>query len=279
MPELPEVESVRIGVASHVAGRAIVRTDVLHPRAIRRHEAGVDSFRAGSEQRRVDAVRRKGKYLWLAMGTDALLIHLGMSGQLRIHRPQDVRHHHTRIVFDLDNETQLRFVDQRTFGGMQIVEGGAEDPVPHIALDPFHPDYSEAVAAERLRQRKTGVKRALLDQKLVSGIGNIYADEALWRAKLHYDYPCDRLSQQQAVQLLAETKQVMTAALAAGGTSFDALYVNVNGDSGYFGRDLNVYGRVDRPCHRCGTTIVRRRFTNRSSYLCPRCQPRPRRRR
>jgi formamidopyrimidine-DNA glycosylase len=176
---------------------------------------------------------------------------------------------------------ELRFVDQRMFGGLSIAVGGAELPheIAHIARDPLDPEFDDAAFVARLRKRTSAVKRLLLDQTLISGVGNIYADEALWRSRLHGERPGDRLTRAQATELLGHVREVMTEALAQGGTSFDALYVNVNGQSGYFERSLNAYGRDEQPCRRCGTPMRRIAFMNRSSYFCPRCQPAPRRRR
>jgi formamidopyrimidine-DNA glycosylase len=175
---------------------------------------------------------------------------------------------------------ELRFVDQRMFGGLAVSVGGAQLPseIAHIARDPMDPEFDDDAFVARVRRRTSGIKRLLLDQTLVSGVGNIYADEALWLARLHGDRPGDRLRRADVVELLAGVRTVMAAALAQGGTSFDALYVNVNGQSGYFDRSLEVYGQEGEPCSRCGTPVVRVAFTNRSSYFCPRCQPRPRRR-
>jgi len=180
---------------------------------------------------------------------------------------------------DRAESTELRFVDQRTFGGLALAEGGAELPpvISHIARDPLDPEFDDAAFSAALRRRRTGLKRALLDQSLISGVGNIYADEALWRARLHYARPTETLTRAQVDAVLAGARTVMGAALEQGGTSFDALYVDVNGQSGYFDRTLEVYGRVGEPCSRCGTLIRREPFMNRSSHFCPQCQPRPRR--
>lgn len=223
--------------------------------------------------------KRRGKFLWLPFDDgDALLAHLGMSGQFRSNLPDVDVHPHTRVRLGLSDGTELRFVDQRMFGGLSLSPGGAGLPteVAHIALDPFDEGFDVEAVARRLRAKRTTIKRALLDQTLVSGVGNIYADEALWRARMHYDRPTHTLTQAKAVEVLLAAHDVMADALAQGGTSFDALYVNVNGESGYFDRSLDVYGRVGKPCHRCGTTIVREHFSNRSSYRCPSCQRRPR---
>ena len=275
MPELPEVEVVRRGLENHLKGREIEAVTVLHPRPVRSHPAGPEGFVSDLAGRGVDAVARRGKYLWLVLGDDAMIAHLGMSGQFRVNRPQDPQLRNTRVLFDLDDGTQLRFVDQRMFGGLEFVRGGGGCPVPHIALDPFDPDFDPAAVACRMRARRTTVKRAFLDQGLVSGIGNIYADESLWRAKLHFEHPTQHLTQKRAVALLGHARDVMSEALTAGGTSFDSLYVNINGESGYFERGLDAYGREDQPCRRCATLVVRRRFANRSSFLCPRCQRLP----
>jgi formamidopyrimidine-DNA glycosylase len=279
MPELPEVEVVRQGLQRHVAGRTIDKVSVLHPRAVRRHLAGPADFSDALAGRAVSGARRRGKYLWLPVGEDALLAHLGMSGQLLVGDPDRPLSPHVRAVFTFtDGGPDLRFTDQRTFGHLLIAAGGAElpGPIAHIAPDPLEDAFDDAVFAAALRRRRTGIKRALLDQSLISGVGNIYADEALWRAKLHYARATDMLTRPEITRLLAAIREVMRTALAAGGTSFDRLYVNVNGESGYFDRSLAVYGREGEPCPRCGTPVRRDPFMNRSSYTCPRCQPRPR---
>jgi formamidopyrimidine-DNA glycosylase len=279
VPELPEVEVVRQGLQRHVAGRTIDKVSVLHPRAVRRHLAGPADFEDALAGRSIAGARRRGKYLWLPVAEDALLAHLGMSGQLLVGDPDRPLSPHVRAVFTFtDGGPDLRFTDQRTFGHLLFVPDGAElpGPIAHIAPDPLEEAFDDEAFAAALRRRRTGIKRALLDQSLISGVGNIYADEALWRAKLHYARATDTLTRPEIVRLLAAVREVMLTALAAGGTSFDALYVNVDGESGYFDRSLAVYGQEGRPCPRCGTPVRRDPFMNRSSYTCPRCQPRPR---
>jgi formamidopyrimidine-DNA glycosylase len=279
MPELPEVEVVRQGLQKNVVGRTIDKVSVLHPRAVRRHLAGPADFAGALAGRPVGDARRRGKYLWLPVGEDALLAHLGMSGQLLVGDPDRPLSPHVRAVFTFtDGGPDLRFTDQRTFGHLLFVPDGAElpGPIAHIAPDPLEEAFDDAAFATALRRRRTGIKRALLDQSLISGVGNIYADEALWRAKLHYARATDTLTRPEITRLLAGVREVMLTALAAGGTSFDRLYVNVDGESGYFDRSLAVYGREGEPCPRCGTPVRRDPFMNRSSYSCPRCQPRPR---
>lgn len=272
MPELPEVEVVRAGLQAHAVGRTIETVTVLHPRPVRRHPGGAEAFAVEVARRSIDDARRRGKYLWLALGPDALVVHLGMSGQFRIAHAQDPWPRNTRVLFDLSDGTQLRFVDQRMFGGLELRRDAAHDPVPHIAPDPFDADFRLHEVARSIRSRRTTIKRALLDQRLVSGIGNIYADEALWHARLHFETPTAAVGPRQATAVLRAAEQVMREALAAGGTSFDTLYVNVNGESGYFERGLNVYGREGLPCPRCGGAIRRSPFMNRSSFHCPKCQ-------
>jgi len=219
--------------------------------------------------------------------TEALVAHLGMSGQFLV-RPADApdeRHLHVRISF-ADGGSQLRFIDQRTFGGLLVDDladpgdGTTGDTIPaqivHIARDPIDPLFDDAAFTTALRRRDSAVKRALLDQSLVSGIGNIYADEALWRARINGERLSRTLTRQAVTDLLAQVRSVLADALRAGGTSFDSLYVNVNGESGYFDRSLAVYGREGKPCPRCGSPIRRVSFMNRSSFFCPTCQRRPR---
>lgn len=286
MPELPEVEVVRAGLARHVTGATVTGVEVLHPRPLRRDPRSCDGFVADLIGRRIEAVRRRGKYFWLALSSgDALLGHLGMSGQMLLQQPGTADEKHLRVRFVLGLEAaepiEMRFVDQRMFGGLLISDGGAELPteIAHIGRDPLDPEFDRADVVRRMRRRTVGIKRQLLDQSLVSGIGNIYADEALWRARLHFDRPGDRLTLGQAHDVLDHATTVMRDALGQGGTSFDALYVNVNGESGYFDRSLHTYGREGEPCDRCGTPLRRAAFMNRSSYFCPLCQKPPRARR
>jgi len=302
MPELPEVEVVRRGLERGVVGRTIETVSVLHPRAVRRHVPGATDFEAALAGQTVAAARRRGKYLWLELTDpdgsgepglavvapspivpgergDALLGHLGMSGQLLVVPAGSPDQTHLRIRFTFtDGGRELRFVDQRTFGGMALAVGGGSLPAPiaHIARDPLDALFDDEAFVRGLAARRTGLKRALLDQRLVSGIGNIYADEALWGARLHYARATETLRRKEALGLLAEVRAVLSAALAAGGTSFDQLYVSTEGVSGLFERELAAYGRAGEPCRRCGSVIRRDAFMNRSSFTCPTCQPRPR---
>jgi formamidopyrimidine-DNA glycosylase len=292
VPELPEVETVRAGLQRWVAGRTVAAVEVAHPRSVRRHAGGGDDLAARLTGLTVEAASRRGKYLWLPLvGPDGsrgecLIAHLGMSGQLLIravHEP-DEKHLHVRVAFT-DGGPELRFVDQRTFGGVLLdrLVPAADRPaenvpeqIAHIARDLIDPHFDDALFTARLRRRDSELKRALLDQSLVSGIGNIYADESLWRARLHGGRRAAALTRPVVAGLLTELRAVLAEALQAGGTSFDALYVDVNGESGYFDRSLAVYGREGRPCPRCGTPVRRIAFMNRSSFFCPTCQRRPR---
>lgn len=278
MPELPEVEVVRRGLAEHVAGRRILAATVHDARSVRRHVGGPADFVDRLAGRAVTRVARRGKYLWLQLDDDALLCHLGMSGQMLLERPDAPAEKHLKVTLDLEDGMQMRFVDQRIFGGMLISTGGAELPaeIAHIARDPLDPQFDPDEFRVRLHQRHTGIKRALLDQGLISGIGNIYADESLWRSRLHYARDTHHLRAGDVARLLANVIEVMTDSLRQGGTSFDSMYVNVNGQGGYYERSLNAYGQEGMPCGRCGTPIRRDAFMNRSSYWCPTCQPKPR---
>jgi formamidopyrimidine-DNA glycosylase len=284
MPELPEVEVVRRGLAAHIADKTITAVRVHHPRAVRRHEAGPGDLTARLLNNRIAGTGRRGKYLWLTLGDgSALVVHLGMSGQMLLGEVPN--QNHLRIAALLDDGTALSFVDQRTFGGWMLADmvtvDGTDVPVPvaHLARDPLDPKFNRDGVVTVLRRKHSEIKRQLLDQTVVSGIGNIYADEALWRAKINGARLASSLTRAKLAELLDAAADVMTDALGQGGTSFDALYVNVNGESGYFDRSLDAYGRAGEPCRRCGAVMRREKFMNRSSFYCPKCQPRPRVRR
>ncbi|WP_132993683.1 bifunctional DNA-formamidopyrimidine glycosylase/DNA-(apurinic or apyrimidinic site) lyase [Gordonia zhaorongruii] len=280
MPELPEVETIRSGLAPHIVGRSVTGVDVLHPRAVRRHIGGATDLENRLRGKRLDAVERRGKYLWLtgADATDevAIVVHLGMSGQLLISDPDVPDQVHLRVRLSLDDGREVRFVDQRTFGGWHVdelvdVPGRAvPESVAHIAADPFEPGFDPDAVVSALRRRDTEIKRAILDQTVVSGIGNIYADESLWRASLHGRRRTRGISRAVLGELVAAATAVMEEAISVGGTSFDELYVNVNGQSG--SNRTEVYARHGMPCNRCGTTIVREKISGRSSHFCPVCQ-------
>lgn len=275
---------VRRGLQAHVVGAAIDAVEVLHPRAVRRHVPGGLDLAVRLSGQTIVAAERRGKYLWLVLepADIALVVHLGMSGQMLVQPPQAPPEKHLRIRARLGGGMDLRFVDQRTFGGWALaplveVDGTVvPEPVAHIARDLLDPLFDVEATVQALRGKRTEIKRALLDQTVVSGVGNIYADESLWRAQIHGRRSTDRLTRPQLRRLLAAARAVMDEALDQGGTSFDALYVNVNGQSGYFDRSLAAYGQENLPCPRCGAPIRREKFMNRSSYSCPRCQPRPR---
>jgi formamidopyrimidine-DNA glycosylase len=284
MPELPEVEVVRRGLEAHVEGRRITAVRVHHPRAVRRHEAGPADLTGRLLGARISGTGRRGKYLWLTLDDgSALVVHLGMSGQMLLGEVPNAGH--LRIATLLDDGTALSFVDQRTFGGWMLAEvvtvDGTDVPVPvaHLARDPLDPRFDRDGVVTVLRRKHSEIKRQLLDQTVVSGIGNIYADEALWRARVHGARLASSMTRAKLGEVLDAAAEVMTEALGQGGTSFDSLYVDVNGESGYFERSLDAYGREGEPCRRCGAVMRREKFMNRSSYYCPKCQPKPRVRR
>ncbi|WJY68338.1 bifunctional DNA-formamidopyrimidine glycosylase/DNA-(apurinic or apyrimidinic site) lyase [Corynebacterium auris] len=278
MPELPEVEVVRRGLAEHAVGRTFGPVEVLHPRAVRGNEVDLAEVLPGIE---VTGTGRRGKFLWLMLSDDAaLVVHLRMSGQMLVGSPGQVRGPHVRIRASL-SELELSFVDQRTFGSWQYAPL-VDDPraaghripatVTHVAPDPFEECFDAAEVARLMRRRASAVKTVLLDQSVVSGIGSIYADEAMWAAGVKPTRRAKSLRQRDAVRLLEESRAVMARALEQGGTSFDSLYVNVNGASGYFSRSLNAYGRAGQPCRVCGTEMRRVVVNGRSSHYCPSCQ-------
>ena len=307
MPELPEVEVVRAGLAPAVTGASIAGVQILDPRSLKRHDGRRGDFVGLLDGVRIDSVERRGKFMWMPLSTgDALVVHLGMSGQVLLREPDAPADRHLRVRFDIESpaagsgagsaagsgagtkakrggqarELVVAFVDQRIFGSMAVdhvlEQHGSLVPsqVAHIALDPLDARFDDDLFVTRLRAKHTGLKRALLDQTLVSGVGNIYADEALWASRLHYDRVTDSVTTDEARTILDEVRAVLLKALAEGGTSFDAQYVNVNGQAGYFAHSLNAYGRQGEACVRCGTPIVRESFMNRGSHFCPVCQPR-----
>jgi len=284
VPELPEVEVVRAGLEPAVTGAVVSSVTVFDERSLRRHPGPAEDFVDRLVGRTMLAPVRRGKFMWIPLGEgEALVTHLGMSGQVLL-RTRDVDDARTRIRLDIDSPAgalRLNFVDQRIFGSMAIdaLVPTADHPsqlvptaVSHIARDPLDPLFDDGLFLARLARKNTTIKRALLDQTLVSGIGNIYADESLWRARIHYDQPTASLSRVKARLLLAEVREVLEKALGEGGTSFDAQYLNVNGQSGYFSHSLNAYGQQGEPCPRCGRPIVRESFMNRGSHFCPWCQ-------
>ncbi len=296
MPELPEVEVVRAGLAPAVVGARITAVDVIDERALTRHPAGAADFVSRLEGARVAAAARRGKFLWLPLEGDeqALMAHLGMSGQMLLRVPDAAPERHERVRLHVEHPAHGRlavvFSDQRTFGSLAVDElidtpdaapGGFGTPLAriptqaaHIARDPLDPAFDDAGFVAAVRRRSSAIKRLLLDQNLVSGIGNIYADESLWASRIHPETPGTRLSAQAVRRLLGEVRLVLEKALAEGGTSFDAQYVNVNGQAGYFANSLNAYGRGGEACPRCGRPITRAAFMNRSSHFCASCQRR-----
>jgi formamidopyrimidine-DNA glycosylase len=257
MPELPEVETVRLGLAKHVIGKKIRKVEVLHPRATATKSLAPLSSLVGAK---IKGVSRRGKFLWFDLDRPEVLVaHLGMSGQFLISnsvsKKEQAPVRHLRVRIDL-GRTELRFIDQRTFGWLAVenTTAGVPTAASHIALDPFDPNFDLEIAIARFSGKRTEIKRALLDQEVISGVGNIYADETLWRSKVHPETRCEKIKPAKIREVILNATKVMKEALAQGGTSFDELYINVNGES----------------------AIRRIRFANRSSHFCPKCQPRPR---
>lgn len=282
MPELPEVETVRAGLERYVVGAKISEAQTFHPRALKTTSIATLKSAVGAK---IIAVNRRGKFLWFELDREfALVAHLGMSGQLLVQPITTPIHPHLRAKLALGNglisskksreKIEIRFIDQRTFGWLSIEEQshGIPKSVAHIAYDPFEQEFDLKTVISDLKRRKSTIKSAILNQEIISGIGNIYADEALWRARLHPEIICEDLTEEEIRKLVLSAKAVMKSAIKAGGTSFDEQYKNVNGESGYFSRSLSVYGREGEPCSRCATLVRRIAFANRSSHFCPRCQ-------
>lgn len=279
MPELPEVETVRAGLETYVVGRKITEASSFHSRAIKPDSIAPLSAVVGAK---IKSVNRRGKFLWLGLDRDfTLAAHLGMSGQLLVQPSNYPAQTHMRARLSINGRKfskgradEIRFIDQRTFGWLSVEElnNGVPTSACHIAHDPFEPEFNLKQVVAKIKVKKTSIKSAILNQEVISGIGNIYADESLWRAKIHPEIICEGLSEAEIRKVISSAVSVMKSAIKAGGTSFDEQYKNVNGKSGYFSRSLSVYGRQGEPCSRCRTPIARIAFANRSSHFCPRCQ-------
>ncbi len=298
MPELPEVETVRAGLAQHLVGAKVTGLEILDARSLKRSLDGVQGFKKEVVGATFESVVRRGKFLWLPVSERRALVgHLGMSGQILVRTPDYQTDPQTRVVIEVvttsGQDLQIRFVDQRLFGGLMFDDlvltkdlgpGGFSPEAPtgayipntvsHIARDLLDPLFDDSQVASRMTKKNSGIKRVLLDQGLLSGIGNIYADESLWLAKLHYDKTSSSIPKKKHLELLGIAKDVLSKAVAQGGTSFDEQYKNVNGESGYFSQSLNAYGQTGLPCNRCGATIKRDAWANRGSHYCPKCQKR-----
>jgi formamidopyrimidine-DNA glycosylase len=285
MPELPEVEVVRRGLKPYLVGSLVTSVEVLHPRAVRRNSGDFERQLQGVV---LTQIGRRGKYMWFELDRpDCVIVHLGMSGQFRVHLFEGDgkfrQHPHLRVRLVVSTPTgsqwEIHFLDQRTFGGMHFsnmesVDHGESIPtaMQSISRDPFDSHFDPEHFVSRAKRSQSAIKRILLNQSVISGVGNIYADEALFRSGIHGDTRAADIKIERLQRLVANVTEVMSEALEQGGTSFDSLYVNVNGESGYFARSLNVYGREGQACHICGTLIERKKFTNRSSFYCPNCQ-------
>lgn len=277
MPELPEVETVRTGLEKYVVGKRISAVQTFHARTVKLGSIAPLTSAVGSK---IQAVKRRGKFLWLELDRDFTLVaHLGMSGQLLVQPSTAPIQNHMRARLSLSSRLErgrdeIRFIDQRTFGWLSIEEqnNGIPRCVEHIAFDPFEAEFDIRRVVAKIKSKRCAIKPAILNQEVLSGVGNIYADEALWRAKIHPEVICEDLSEADIKKVITSAISVMKSAIKAGGTSFDQQYKNVNGESGYFSRSLKVYGREGEKCSRCGSTIHRIAFANRSSHFCPRCQ-------
>lgn len=298
MPELPEVETVRAGLAQHLVGARVLDIEVLDARSLKKNVSGAQGFLDELIGSTILRVVRRGKFLWFPLNHQRAMVgHLGMSGQILVRTPEYEPDGQTRVVISVQSAAgqslEIRFVDQRLFGGLAIddlipTEDGLEAgyspeasgaplipaTVNHIARDLLDPHFNAGAVASRMAKKNSGIKRVLLDQNLLSGIGNIYADESLWLAKLHYDKPASEISKKKHLELIEIASEVLRKAVAQGGTSFDEQYKNVNGESGYFSQSLNAYGQTGLPCNRCGTPIRREAWSNRGSHFCPKCQKR-----
>jgi len=275
VPELPEVETVRRGLAQQITGYTFATAQGLHPRVLKPASLAPLSAVVGA---RIKGINRRGKFLWFELDRDQVLVaHLGMSGQFLVARKDRPAPNHVRAHFQLSRglkKCELAFSDQRTFGWLSLERliNGIPQSAQHIAVDPFDTLFDRRAVIAKMKSRKAAIKSVILNQEIMSGVGNIYADESLWRAKIHPQIPACHLTVRKIASLVDAATTVMSEAIAVGGTSFDALYVNVNGTSGFFETSLAAYGQEHQPCPRCGREIRRIAFGNRSSHFCPKCQ-------
>lgn len=275
MPELPEVETVRRGLSHLLRGYRINEVQELHERVRKNSSLSPISAIEGA---RIMDVRRRGKFLWFELDRpEALVAHLGMSGQFLFQQSDRPTPRHVRALFKISKglrSKELVFNDQRTFGWLSVEElvDGIPTSALHIAKDPFDSSFDKTMTIKKYAKRNMKIKTALLSQEIMSGVGNIYADEALWRAKVHPEVLTSGMSLKKIEVVIDSAIEVMREAILQGGTSFDGLYIDVNGESGFFEQALAAYGQTDRPCARCGTPIKRIIVGQRSSHFCPRCQ-------
>jgi len=287
MPELPEVETVRRGLNQLTLNQEITGGDVLLNRTIA-YPFSVGEFVAGIKGSAIATWHRRGKYLLAELTPSPpppllfspspswLGVHLRMTGQLLwLHRDEPL-HKHTRVRLFFGEQQELRFVDQRTFGQMWWVPPGVAvesiiTGLAKLAADPFSPEFTVEYLALKLQNRRRPIKTALLDQSVVAGLGNIYADEALFKSGVLPETLCTDLQLNQIARLRTAIIQVLETSIEAGGTTFSN-FLNVNGINGNYGGVAWVYNRAGEPCRVCDTPIVRIRLAGRSSHFCPQCQ-------
>ena len=271
MPELPEVETTRRGVAPHVVGRRINRLVVYDGRL---RWPVPKSLGAKLKDRTIDAVDRRSKYLLFRIGDGALLVHLGMTGSLRLHRNAPPRRTHDHIDIELDDGALLRYHDPRRFGTMLWVADEASHPLlSRLGPEPFDAAFTADALYARTRNRRASIKVTLMDNHVVVGVGNIYANEALFRAGIRPSLPAGRLSRPRIGRLVDAVREVLSEAIAKGGSTLRD-FVDSSGEPGSFQLDYRVYGREGLPCRVCRTPIRATRLGQRSAFHCPRCQAR-----
>ena len=277
MPELPEVEVMRRDLEREVVGKKIKAVEVTGTRSVRRHKNRKE-FITVLTGRKITAVQRRGKYLIVKLdGTDALIVHLGMSGQLlRAKTAREKAPKHTHVAITFTQGGLLRFVDPRTFGEMFIASYDDLEQVEelaHLGLDPLETALSWDLFGRMLAEKKTKLKPLLMDQKFIAGIGNVYSDEILFEAGLKWERQSDSLSQQEVRRLYRAISETLNGAVKYRGSSLaDEQYVDLFGKPGEYQGELKVYGREGEPCRRCRTPIQTVKVAQRTSYFCPQCQ-------
>lgn len=270
MPELPEVETIRRGIAPHLLGQRIDRLEVRERRLRWPIPLGLEQALAGQQ---IDSVERRGKYLLIGLERGTLLLHLGMSGSLRLLPAGLPAEKHDHLDLVLNQGQMLRLRDPRRFGALLWT---TEDPLGHPLLralgpEPLGENFDGATLYRASRGRRSAIKALIMDSKVVVGVGNIYANEALFAARVHPAHPAGRIGHERCARLAAVIQQVLTEAVTQGGTTLRD-FLREDGRPGYFAQRLQVYGRAGEPCPSCGAPIEQQRIGQRSSFYCPRCQ-------
>lgn len=274
MPELPEVETVRKGLERLVIGKTVEQVTVLWPKII--ESPSVELVDLQLRGQTIEKIERRGKFLIIKFTQADLVSHLRMEGKYEVHQAGDPVTKHTHVIFSFTDGTELRYLDVRKFGRMVLMEkdqGTQYKGILALGPEPIPSEFKLSEFTKGLKKHKKAIKPVLLDQRLVTGLGNIYVDEALWEAQIHPEQPADTLKAKEVARLYSAIIDVLDRAVQAGGTTIRS-YLNALGEAGTFQVSLNVYGQTGKPCPRCGTPIQKIKVAQRGTHFCPTCQKR-----